>query len=84
MNDKETIRNKLLDILKNKYNIKETDNIDSLNLLGKTIKMGASDLMCLFLDVEKEFNIVISQEDVIAGRFKTINKIIELIYEKTA
>lgn len=86
MNDKEIIREKLIYILKNKYevNIDKKDDICDLNLLGRSIKMGPSDLMCFLLDIEKQFNIIASEEDILRGRFKTVNTITELIYEKTA
>ncbi len=39
----------------------------------------ASDLLYLYFDIEKEFNIKIRQEFVVNGNFKTINGIIGLI-----
>jgi peptide maturation system acyl carrier-related protein len=84
MKEKERIRENLLDILINKYkvNIDKKDSNYDLNLLGRAIKMGAIDLMCFFLDVEKEFNITVPEEDIVKGTFKTINAITQLIYEK--
>lgn len=86
MKEKEQIREELIDILNDKYGIK-TDKSDStydLNLLGKAMNMGASDLLCFFLEVEKQYNITVSEEDIIQGSFKTINSIAELICEKSA
>jgi peptide maturation system acyl carrier-related protein len=48
------------------------------------MNMGPSDLLCFFLEVEKQYNITVSEEDIIKGSFKTINSIAELIYEKSA
>lgn len=86
MKEKELIREKLFDILTNKYkvNVDKEDSTYDLNLLGKSIKMDPSDLLCFFLDIEKQFNIIVSQEDIVKGRFKTINTITQLIYEKAA
>lgn len=86
MKNKEFIKEKLFKLLNDKYKIDiyKTATACDLNLLGKTIKMAASDLLSFFLDVEKEFNIVISEGDIIEGRFKTINSITDVVYEKLA
>ena len=86
MANKEIIREKILDILNNRYevNIGKRDNVCDLNLLGRIITIDSSNLNCFFLDIEKQFDIIISQEDIVKGRFKTINTIAELIYEKYA
>ncbi|WP_042439477.1 peptide maturation system acyl carrier-related protein [Clostridium amazonitimonense] len=84
MKNKKIIREKLLDILSNKYkrNIDKKENIWDLNLLGKAIRMEPSDLLCFFFDIEKQFNITISEEDIVKGKFKTVNAITEVIYKQ--
>ncbi len=42
----------------------------------------ASDLLYLYFDIEKEFNIKISQRFILNGCFKTIYGIIKLIYDQ--
>lgn len=86
MNKEEFIREKLLDILADRFkvNMDKKEGIYDLNLLGKSIKMTPSDLIGLFLDIEKQFNITFSEEDIIKGRFKTINSITQVICEKSA
>ncbi|MCX7921473.1 MAG: peptide maturation system acyl carrier-related protein [Clostridia bacterium] len=49
------------------------------NLLGSEIRFAPRDLLCLFFDIEKEFDITIPQETIIAGKFNTFNNIVVII-----
>ncbi|WP_034861073.1 phosphopantetheine-binding protein [Ruminiclostridium cellobioparum] len=37
------------------------------------------DLVYLFFDIEREFNITIPEKDIVSGEFKTLNRMINLI-----
>lgn len=63
-----------IDLFNNEYNI----NIDD-NLLGRKFKLRARDLIYLLYDIEKEFNITISQEHINNIKFNTINNIRDII-----
>lgn len=47
--------------------------------LGRKFGMAPRDLLYLFFDVEKEFNIVIPQESIANGEFSTYNGVCEII-----
>ena len=48
-------------------------------LLGKKFNLSASDLLCLYMEVEKRFSISISEKEVARGNFNNINNIISII-----
>jgi peptide maturation system acyl carrier-related protein len=58
--------------------LKEADT----NLLNKDNGLNAQDMVYLYFDVEKEFNIKIDEKSIIDGRFNTINGITNTIIEK--
>lgn len=49
------------------------------HLLGREIGLAPRDLLYLYFDLEKEYNITFPQEEVAAGKFSTINNITELV-----
>lgn len=49
------------------------------NLLGDAFCFEPVDLLCLYMEVEKEFKISIPKECVIENKFTTINNIKEII-----
>jgi len=53
-----------------------------MHLLGAKIRMKTLELLYLFNDIEKKFDISIPQEAVVLGRFSTFNNILEIIYEE--
>lgn len=63
-----------IDLFNNELNI----NIDD-NLLGSKFKLAPRDLIYLLYDVEKEFSITISKDDIDNIEFNTINNIINII-----
>lgn len=58
------------------------ENIYSENILGNTWGLDPRDLLYLYLDIEKEFNIIISSEHVIKGTFNCFNNILDIIYNE--
>ncbi|NOW07173.1 peptide maturation system acyl carrier-related protein [Clostridium beijerinckii] len=72
---------KLNNIFKNRFNINLFNNelnIDD-NLLGNKFRLAARDLYYLLCDVEKEFDIIISEDDIDNIKFNTISNIIKII-----
>lgn len=63
-----------IDLFNNKLNIDIDDNI----LRGK-FKLRARDLIYLLYDIEKEFNINISEDDIDNIKFNTIRNIVAII-----
>ena len=84
MREKPCIKSRLMNLLNKKYHIAIDNDRDICNeeLLGASINMGAIDLMSLLLDVEREFKIRIIEEDIVKGKFRTVNGICDLVLEK--
>lgn len=84
MGEKSYIKNRLMNLLDKKYHIAIDNDRDICNeeLLGASINMGAIDLMSLLLDIEREFKITIIEEDILKGKFRTVNTICNLVSEK--
>ncbi|MGN2368808.1 peptide maturation system acyl carrier-related protein [Clostridium cagae] len=74
---------KLNNIFKNRFGIdllnNELDINTKDNLLGEKFKIKARDLIYLLNDIEKEFNITISEDDIDNIKFNTISNIIKII-----
>ncbi|MBU3179106.1 peptide maturation system acyl carrier-related protein [Clostridium estertheticum] len=78
-----SINIKLNNIFKNRFDIDLFNNNQDIyindNLLGNKLSLRARDLMYLLDDVEKEFDITISDDDIDNIKFNTINNIIHII-----
>lgn len=48
-------------------------------LLGWKLRLKARDMLYVFFDIEREFGIVLPEEDIAAGRFNTFNNIADTI-----
>ena len=53
----------------------------SLKLLSRS-GIPARELLHVYFDVKKAFNVLIPEDDVAGGRFDTFDNIVELIYEQ--
>lgn len=77
---------KLNNIFKNRFDIDLFNNERNIdiddNLLQRKFKLRARDLMYLLYDVEKEFNLTISEDDIDNIKFNTIRNIINIINKK--
>ncbi|WP_252216646.1 peptide maturation system acyl carrier-related protein [Clostridium sp. CMCC3677] len=74
---------KLNNIFKNRFDIELFNNelninIDD-NLLGNKFGLAPRDLYYLLCDIEKEFDITISEDDIDNIKFNTISNIIKII-----
>jgi len=80
--DEDFIVMRLKGIFKNRFEMdldKCDDEALGKNLLGNEFGMKPRDLIYLFFDIEKEFNITIPQEDIAEGRFNSFNNMIGII-----
>jgi len=81
--DRDYVKGELISLFKERYNLdfkeRYREYLDS-HLLGAKLKLNTLDLLYLFKDVEKKFNIIISEEAVVKGKFSTFNNILEIIY----
>lgn len=88
LKEKNNNSNKLNEIFMDLFGIDLFDenfncNINE-NLLGSNFKLRARDLIYLLFDVEKKFNINITDEDLNETDFNTINNILKVIDNKLA
>ncbi|AQR94476.1 MULTISPECIES: hypothetical protein [Clostridium] len=80
-NNKELIKNEIAEVMDKLFNIQiDEDSLDE-PLLGKRLKLTARDLVYLYFEIKNIWNINISEESIISGKFHTINSIITLIQE---
>ncbi|NFE59419.1 peptide maturation system acyl carrier-related protein [Clostridium botulinum] len=74
---------RLNNIFKNRFCINlfnnELDININDNLLGRKFKLKPRDLIYLLYDIEKEFDITISKDDIDNIKFNTISNIIKII-----
>ncbi len=81
--DKNYVTEKLNKIFKNRFEIDLFSNELGVNMddnvLGKKLKFRARDLIYLVYEIEKEFNITISDEDIDETKINTIRNIITII-----
>lgn len=76
------VYNKLMGIFKYRFDMDfgsmEEAGPDE-KLLGKKLKLKPRDLLYLFFDIEKEFGIVIPEQEIHKGNFDTFNNIVRII-----
>lgn len=80
--DKNKIIERLTTIFNYKFNFdigKLGDDFLDKELLGYEIRLAPRDLVYLVFEIEKEFGIIILQDDITAGNFKTLNGIVDVI-----
>lgn len=58
------------------------ENSREKELLGDVFRLEARDMIYLFFDIEKEFGITIPEEDIVNGKFATLNSISGIINEQ--
>jgi peptide maturation system acyl carrier-related protein len=73
---------RLKKIIQDRYNIIITDDMVNKNLLGKDFRIGSAELLYLYFDVEKEFNINIPEEAIGDNKFNTFNNIVQIINDE--
>ncbi|AGF55624.1 acyl carrier protein [Clostridium saccharoperbutylacetonicum] len=80
-NNKELIKNEIAEVMDKLFNIQIDEESLDEPLLGKRLKLTARDLVYLYFEIKNIWNINISEESIISGKFHTINSIITLIQE---
>ena len=83
--DRVMVRKKLYQIFERRFDIYPglmDPGIFDMNLLGNVFKLKSRDLLYLYFDIENDFNFKIPQENIINGDFCTINRILDILYEK--
>jgi peptide maturation system acyl carrier-related protein len=69
---------KLKNIIKSRFGVDFKEDLDA-HLLGASVGMDHMTLIYLFFDIEKEFDIIIPQQDIVAGNFTSINNIVNIV-----
>lgn len=65
--------------------LKSKSTIDyDKHLLGKAWGLEPRDLLSLFLDIESQFSITISEKEIEKGNFSSINNLVRIIAAETA
>lgn len=85
--DKQMIEAIVNEIFKNKFSIdmgRLSEEQKTRSLLDKTIGLVPRDLLVLFFELQKAFNISFREEDVSEIRFDYYYNIIETIYQRQA
>lgn len=73
------IEEKVKDILKKYRNLEQKKDWKNQKLLGNDLKFSARDLINVYVELEKEFDIHFKEKDIVAGKFDTFDDIIKLI-----
>ena len=72
------IEEKVKDILKKYRNLEQKKDWKNQKLLGNDLKFSARDLINVYVELEKEFDIHFKEKDIVAGKFDTFDDIIKL------
>ena len=75
---------KVKDILKKYRNLEQKKDWKNQKLLGNDLKFSARDLINVYVELEKEFDIHFKEKDIVAGKFDTFDDIIKLINKEIA
>ena len=78
------IEEKVKDILKKYRNLEQKIDWKNQKLLGNDLKFSARDLINVYVELEKEFDIHFKEKDIVAGKFDTFDDIIKLINKEIA
>ena len=77
------IEEKVKDILKKYRNLEQKKDWKNQKLLGNDLKFSARDLINVYVELEKEFDIHFKEKDIVAGKFDIIKLINKEIAYKT-
>ena len=79
--EKDIIKDKVLKLFQNRLNkdFSGKEELLDVPLFGLEIGIHAFELVYIFFDIEREFNIHISEKDIQEGKLSTINTMINMI-----
>ena len=82
MTDK-AILEKLISIFKSRLNtdFEKLPEYETLKLFGNKINLLPYEMVYIFFDIEKEFSITISEDDIMNDKLTTIELIVDMIKE---
>ena len=66
------------------YSLEQKKDWKNQKLLGNDLKFSARDLINVYVELEKEFDIHFKEKDIVAGKFDTFDDIIKLINKEIA
>ena len=66
-------------VLRANIDFKKNKELQTEALIGKRIELPARELLLICMDIEKEFKIRITEQDIILGKLKTFREIYLLI-----
>ena len=69
------IEEKVKDILKKYRNLEQKKDWKNQKLLGNDLKFSARDLINVYVELEKEFDIHFKEKDIVAGKFDTFDAV---------
>ena len=78
------ITDKNVHTLKKYRNLEQKKDWKNQKLLGNDLKFSARDLINVYVELEKEFDIHFKEKDIVAGKFDTFDDIIKLINKEIA
>jgi hypothetical protein len=79
----ENIREDILDILKNHFDIeyRNTDDYDSLNFFSMNMKLNIRNMVYMVLLLEKKYNIRFTENDYDSSEFYTLNGLCKILFD---
>ncbi len=66
----------------NNSKLSDLNNEEQNSLCSRYFNLSPIEMVYLFYEIEKEFNICFAEKDIIDGKFKNISDIVNLIYCK--
>jgi peptide maturation system acyl carrier-related protein len=83
--NKEEILQEIIGILEARFSRfpkKLNYNSENDNLFGKPFNLEPRDLLFLLYEIERNFNIVVPQEEILKGNFNTLKNITDIVYSQ--
>ena len=77
----EEIKKFVLDIIQSEYSIENVDNIDEFNFVDSGF-VDSIGLLSFMSDIEAEYGITFSEEELKSNEFRTIGTLVEMINSK--
>lgn len=79
INNKKEIEDSILKIIYDNFDVKIEEDFIDKPLLGKEIKLPARSLVYLYFEIKDFFDVKISEDDIVGGKFISVNSIADCI-----